>query len=38
MKHNNNGSILTEKTPTKIKNVNVSHVAPYDGKPETTTQ
>ena len=29
MKHNNNGSILIEKAPTKLKNVNVRRVAPY---------
>ena len=32
MKHNNNGSILIEKAPTKIKNVNVRRVAPFDCK------
>ena len=33
-KHNNNGSILTEKAPTNIKNVNVRRVAPYYRKTE----
>ena len=37
MKHNNNESILIEKEPTKIKNVNVRRVAPYNRKPETPT-
>ena len=32
MKHNNNGSILIEKAPTKLKNVNVRRVAPYKRK------
>ena len=36
MKHNNNGLILIEKTPTKIKNVNVRRVAPYNRR-ETPT-
>ena len=36
MKHNNNGSILIEKAPTKIKNVNVRHLAPYKRR-ETPT-
>ena len=35
MKHNNNGSILIEKAPTKIKNVNVQRVAPYHCKMGT---
>ena len=34
MKHNNNGSILIQKAPTKLKNVNVRRVAPYKGKTE----
>ena len=38
MKHNKNGSILIEKAPTKIKNINVRHVASYNRKPETPTQ
>ena len=38
MKHNNNGSILIEKAPTKIKNVNMRLVAPYNRKTETPTQ
>ena len=29
IKHNNNGSILIEKSPTNIKNVNVRRVVPY---------
>ena len=37
MKHNNNGSILIEKAPTKLKNVNVRRVAPYNRKTETPT-
>ena len=37
MKHNNNGSILIEKAPTKIKNVNVRRVAPYHRKTGTPT-
>ena len=34
MKHNNNGSILIEKAPTNIKNVNVQRNAPYYHKTE----
>ena len=37
MKHNNNGSVLIEKAPTKVKNVNVQRVAPYHYKTETPT-
>ena len=35
MKHNNNGSTLIEQAPTKIKNVNVRRVAPYNRRTET---
>ena len=39
VKHNNNGSILIEKSPTDIKNVNIRQVAPYyySETPNTTT-
>ena len=37
MKHNNNGSILIEKAPTKIKNVNVRRAAAYNKRRETPT-
>ena len=37
MKHNNTGSILIEKVPTKIKNINVCQIAPYHCKTETPT-
>ena len=36
MKHNNNGLILIEKAPTKIKNVNLRHVAPYKRRKTPT--
>ena len=34
VRHNNNGSILIERAPTNIKNVNVRRVAPYYCKTE----
>ena len=37
IKHNNNRSLLIEKAPTKIKNVNVRRVAPYHCKTGTPT-
>ena len=37
MKHNNNGSILIEKAPTKIKNVNVRRAAPYKRRETPTS-
>ena len=37
MKHNKNGSILIEKAPTDIKNVNVKKVSQYYHKVETPT-
>ena len=37
VQHNNNGSILIEKVPTNIKNVNVQCVAPFYRKTETPT-
>ena len=37
VQHNNNGSILIEKAPTNIKNVNVRRVAPYYRKTGTPT-
>ena len=37
MKHNNNGSILIEKAPTKIKNVNVRRAAPYKHRETPTS-
>ena len=38
MKHNNNGSILIEKAPTNIKNVNVRRVIPYHRKTGTPNE
>ena len=35
IRHNNTGSILIEKSPTNIKNINVRRVAPYYCKTET---
>ena len=35
VKHNNNGSILIEKSPTDIKHVNVGRVTPYYCKLDT---
>ena len=37
VRHNNNGSVLIEKSPTNIKNVIVRRVAPYYRKIENPT-